>query len=155
MKTLDQWFCEYKESHQNRINQLIHKICVPLITFSIIGILWSLPFPGEIQFSPYFNWGSVFVTACLAFYLILSFKMFLAMLLQTALMMWILETLIPKQYFLKLNLTIFVVSWILQFIGHKIEGRKPSLFNDLVFLLIGPVWVLDQFFNLFQTKNVP
>jgi uncharacterized membrane protein YGL010W len=37
-------------------------------------------------------------------------------------------------------LALFVVMWVLQFIGHKIEGKKPSFFDDLRFLLIGPVW---------------
>ena len=37
---------------------------------------------------------------------------------------------------------IFVVAWIGQFIGHKIEGKKPSFFNDLQFLLVGPIWVI-------------
>ena len=39
-------------------------------------------------------------------------------------------------------LVVFVVAWIGQFIGHKIEGKKPSFLQDLQFLLIGPAWLL-------------
>jgi uncharacterized membrane protein YGL010W len=40
-------------------------------------------------------------------------------------------------------LALFIVAWIFQFIGHKIEGKKPSFFKDLQFLLIGPAWLLS------------
>lgn len=39
-------------------------------------------------------------------------------------------------------LAVFVITWIFQFIGHKIEGKKPSFLKDLQFLLIGPIWLL-------------
>jgi uncharacterized membrane protein YGL010W len=39
---------------------------------------------------------------------------------------------------------VFVVAWVGQFIGHHIEGRRPSFFTDLVYLMIGPVWVLAK-----------
>ena len=44
------------------------------------------------------------------------------------------------------SLGIFVVAWIGQFYGHKLEGAKPSFFDDLKFLLIGPAWILDDIF---------
>lgn len=37
---------------------------------------------------------------------------------------------------------IFVVAWIAQFYGHHVEGKKPSFFADLQFLMIGPLWLL-------------
>ena len=39
-------------------------------------------------------------------------------------------------------LVVFIITWILQFIGHKIEGKKPSFLKDLQFLLVGPIWLL-------------
>jgi uncharacterized membrane protein YGL010W len=42
----------------------------------------------------------------------------------------------------KICLVLFVLAWIGQFVGHKIEGKKPSFFQDVVFLLIGPAWLL-------------
>ena len=44
-----------------------------------------------------------------------------------------------------LAIGVFVAAWIAQFVGHKIEGKKPSFFTDLVYLLIGPIWVLAKF----------
>ena len=40
-------------------------------------------------------------------------------------------------------ITLFVIAWVGQFYGHKIEGKKPSFFDDLQFLLIGPLWVAE------------
>ena len=42
---------------------------------------------------------------------------------------------------------LFVVGWIIQFVGHKIEGQKPSFFEDLQFLLIGPLWLLSDVYR--------
>lgn len=45
---------------------------------------------------------------------------------------------------LPIALAIFIVAWIGQFYGHKVEGQKPSFLKDLIFLLIGPLWVLEK-----------
>jgi uncharacterized membrane protein YGL010W len=149
MKTTDQWLSEYGESHQNHTNKLVHWVCVPLIMFSIIGLLWSIPFPFasslEAPFSHFFNWGTLFLLLALFFYLRLSFTMFLGMLL-IASAMAIGNYMLSQNTFLPLwtvSLIIFTAAWIGQFIGHKIEGKKPSFFKDLQFLLIGPAWLLS------------
>ena len=48
---------------------------------------------------------------------------------------------------LYLAIGVFVVAWIGQFVGHKIEGRKPSFLTDLTYLLIGPAWVLAKLYR--------
>ena len=48
-----------------------------------------------------------------------------------------------------LAIAVFVVAWIAQFVGHKIEGRKPSFLTDLTYLLIGPAWVVAKAFRKF------
>ncbi len=50
----------------------------------------------------------------------------------------------PLFYF---NLGLFVLAWIGQFYGHKVEGKKPSFFKDIQFLLIGPAWVFKKMFG--------
>ena len=45
---------------------------------------------------------------------------------------------------LSLAIGVFVVAWIAQFIGHQIEGRRPSFLTDLTYLLIGPAWVVAK-----------
>ncbi len=49
-------------------------------------------------------------------------------------------------------ITIFIVAWIGQFIGHHIEGKRPSFFRDIQFLLIGPVWLLADVYRKFNVK---
>ena len=152
MKSLNQWFDEYAVSHQNETNQKIHYICVPAIFFSIVGMLMSIP----SQFlqnliglgNPFIeNWASVMLVFVLIFYLRLSVTVFLQMLGFSILC-------IIGNYYLGLytplfytSLAIFVIAWIGQFYGHKVEGKKPSFFKDLQFLLIGPAWVFEKLFR--------
>lgn len=149
MKTTDQWLTEYGESHQNHTNKLMHWVCVPLIMFSIIGLLWSVPFPFAaslpMPFAAFINWGTLFLAFALFFYLRLSWSMFLGMLL-IATAMAIGNYYLAQNIILPLwavSLLIFSGAWVGQFIGHKIEGKKPSFFKDLQFLLIGPAWLLS------------
>lgn len=134
MKPIDQWFDEYSVSHRNQTNKLLHWICVPLITFSVLGMLWSLhPLVA-----------GVVVVLSLGFYLMLSWQLALAMLGLSGLALWALS-LMPLTFWPSVG--IFVLAWIGQFIGHHIEGKKPSFFQDIQFLMIGPVWLLGFVFR--------
>jgi uncharacterized membrane protein YGL010W len=53
----------------------------------------------------------------------------------------------------KIGLTLFVVGWILQFIGHAFEGNRPAFFSNPVYLLVGPLWLVKKFFNHKDTKS--
>ncbi len=112
-KTLDTWLAEYAVSHQNPINKKIHWICVPVIFASIVGI--GMLFYLDLSFSLFLSMG-IFMLICLSacLFLPVGFKFWAGL---------------------------FVVAWIGQFVGHKLEGKKPSFFEDLQFLLIGPAWV--------------
>ena len=149
MKTLQEWFEDYAVSHQNETNIKIHFICVPVIFFSIVGILMSIP-SGIISetlgiSNPIIaNWAAVIMIPVLIFYLRLSFSMFLKMLFFSALCL-------VGNYYLSLalplfltSLAIFVAAWVGQFYGHHVEGKKPSFLKDLQFLLIGPAWVFEK-----------
>jgi uncharacterized membrane protein YGL010W len=152
MRTFDQWMTEYGVSHRNPTNQLIHKICVPLIMLSVIGLLWSIPTPEAFRGTPYLNWATIFIVGCLIFYITLSFMMFLGMLLMTFVMCWICVKLQQAGILLPSSIGIFVFAWIAQFYGHKVEGKKPSFMQDLAFLLIGPLWVLHFFYTKMGLK---
>ena len=149
MKTQKQWFDEYALSHQNKTNQLIHYICVPLIFFSIVGLFMSIPSKGIENLvrmnNPILeNWAAIILFVLLFFYIKLSFSTFLRMLLFSLICLvgnYYLSDIIPLLY---ASLAIFVVAWIGQFYGHKLEGKKPSFFKDLQFLLIGPAWVFEK-----------
>ncbi len=142
MRTLQQWLDDYGVSHQNSTNKLIHWLCVPSIMFSIIGMLYAIPFPFA-QKAFITNWAAVVLLGALIFYLRLSFAMFISMAIIMLGMLWLNSQLYDRGINLLLvSMVIFVVAWIGQFWGHKIEGKKPSFLNDIQFLLIGPAWLM-------------
>ncbi|MGZ3789369.1 MAG: Mpo1 family 2-hydroxy fatty acid dioxygenase [Bacteriovorax sp.] len=142
MNRLERYLNEYALSHQNKTNVLIHKICVPAIMFSVLGILKAMPVPDSWPL--WLDLSYFAIAGSLIFYGGLkNIRVLLAMALFFVPQVLILEFLRPR--FFLLSLFIFVVAWILQFIGHKIEGKRPSFFKDLFFLLIGPVWVVTFF----------
>jgi len=130
LRKIDDLFERYGESHRNPANKAIHWICVPLITWSVLAALWAC--------SPVAAY--VGIGLALAFYAWLSPSIALGMLAVVALMVYpltILETNV-----LAIAAVVFALAWIGQFIGHLVEGRKPSFFEDVKFLLIGPAWLL-------------
>lgn len=159
-KQVDVYFDKYAESHQNPTNELIHWICVPLIFFSIMGLIWAIPFPQLSvlgKFNGYVNWFSFVMAAVIFFYYRLSPVLSYLMLLIIGVMSFFIVELEyweqaggPALWFV--CLTIFVLAWIGQFIGHKIEGKKPSFLEDVKFLLIGPIWLLHFVCNKIGLK---
>jgi uncharacterized membrane protein YGL010W len=149
MKTAQEWFDEYAISHQNETNQLVHYICVPVIFFSVIGLLMSIPTTFlERTFGLYNplaeNWAAVVGIIISFFYLRLGFWYFIEMLFVMLLCIIGNYWLSNNTNLLYASITIFVLGWIGQFWGHKIEGIKPSFVKDLQFLLIGPLWVIQK-----------
>ena len=132
MKTINQWFDEYSESHQNKTNKAIHWVCVPTILFSIIGIL--------AHFSALLT--ALLLLLSFVFYARLDLVLAVAMAALLVVMAWLIYTLPVGVGF---YIGLFVLAWIGQFYGHKVEGKKPSFFKDLQFLLIGPVWCMDAY----------
>lgn len=148
MRKIDQLLLEYGESHQNQTNKKVHWICVPAIMFSLIGMLWSIPNAGLVtllgsELQGFANFGALFLLLATLYYLRLSFNLFLGM-VGIALLMALGNRALfqmSESMFL-VSLLIFAGAWVGQFIGHKIEGKKPSFLKDLQFLLIGPAWLL-------------
>ncbi len=130
-RTLEQWLSEYSVSHQNLVNKKIHWLCVPTIFVSLLGMGMSLSV-----------WFTLVLSALvLLFYMRLSTPLFLAMGMFILICLSVMA-LLPWGF--KVWAAVFVVAWIGQFIGHKIEGKKPSFFEDLQFLLIGPAGVANN-----------
>jgi uncharacterized membrane protein YGL010W len=145
MKTVDQWLAEYGESHQNAANKMLHWICVPVIVVSIVGLLWSLPVPPVFRdLSPLVNWGTLLLGAGVLYYFAISWPLALGMALfvcAVALSIVGLQRL-PWPLW-AVCVVLFVVAWVGQFIGHHYEGKRPSFFTDVQFLMIGPLWLLS------------
>jgi uncharacterized membrane protein YGL010W len=144
MRSVTDWLSEYGESHRHPTNKLLHWICVPAIVLSVMGLLWALPVPGALpSISPWINWATLTALAAVIYYLALSPTLALGVALVFALLLALTQALATLPWPLWLtSVVIFVVAWIGQFIGHALEGRRPSFFKDVQFLLIGPLWLL-------------
>lgn len=147
MRKIDALLSEYGESHQNETNKAIHWICVPLIFFSIVGLIASIPsgilqnFMGE---SPYANWATVLLVLAVIYYVSLSISLSIGMMIFSAVCLTLANTIAQFNVapLWLVSIIIFVVAWIGQFYGHKVEGKKPSFFKDVQFLMIGPAWLM-------------
>lgn len=149
-REVDILFDKYAESHQSHTNEVIHWICVPLIVFSLLGLVWAIPFP-YLEFlgkyNGFVNWASFLIAFSIYYYYRLSPVMSYLMLLLIFAMSFFIVQLEKVEAaggpaLWLVCAVIFVLAWIGQFIGHKIEGKKPSFLEDVKFLLIGPIWLL-------------
>ena len=148
------WISDYGVSHQNPTNKKIHWVCVPAIMFTLLGLLSLVKFNIE-DFN--INLAYILVTLAWLFYLNLSIKISVGMLVISAFSLWVIYQLeqsigLENQSLLFIYVGVFVLAWIGQFIGHKIEGQKPSFFEDLQFLLIGPAWLLSFIYEKLGIK---
>lgn len=139
MKNLQQWLDEYGADHRNLTNQKVHLICVPLIFLSVVAFLYLIP----LEVSG-IRLGDVVLPLVLFWYVFLGYKPFFIMAAQViaavSITIGALVTIGTEGAWILFG-SIFVLAWIGQFWGHKQEGRKPSFFKDLQYLLIGPLWV--------------
>jgi uncharacterized membrane protein YGL010W len=144
-KSADQWLAEYGACHHNTANEVIHWICIPAITLSLLGLLWSVPMPAALGSAGiYLNLASLFIVVAMIFYLRLSPPLALGMFALSAVFFGLIVAFDQLGLWpvWAVALGIFVVAWVLQFVGHKLEGKKPAFFEDIQFLLIGPIWLM-------------
>lgn len=148
MKNLEQHLSEYAKYHRDQRNIYTHYVGIPLIVFSVFcllskpAFLVSAPIFGDMTISP-----ALFVWAIgNAFYIKLDVKLGIVMTLITGAMVYFAQPI--AQYdvgvWLAVSLGIFVGGWILQFIGHHFEGKKPAFVDDIMGLAIGPLFVLAE-----------
>lgn len=135
-RRINQLLAHYALSHTHPVNVRIHCVAVPLILFSLLGLLLAL--------SPWVAYA--FVLASLVYYFRLSIVFCLAMIAVSALMLIVLDVLRDKGVLVPACAGIFVVAWVFQFMGHRIEGKKPSFLEDLQYLWVGPLFVLSHLF---------
>ena len=153
-KTAAQWFDEYGESHQNKTNKMIHWICVPVIYMTVVGFLWEIPRPELFGSNVWINWATISMVVASIFYFSLSLSLGISMLAFSIAVVgmvgWYASLGMMATW--KISLIIFVLAWVGQFIGHAIEGKKPSFFKDIQFLLIGPAWLMGFILNKLGIK---
>jgi uncharacterized membrane protein YGL010W len=137
LRRVDQLLAHYALSHQHPTNERIHYTAIPCIMLSLVGLLYAA--------SPLL--ALVFLGSSLLYYWRLSTVFLVTMVAVTVVMLAIIATLNAKHILLPVSVTVFVIAWIFQFIGHHIEGKKPSFFEDVQYLWVGPLFVLSKLFT--------
>lgn len=146
-RPVDRLLGNYSDDHRNRTNRLIHWICVPLIVWTVVAALWLIPVP---TFARPGLWAGLAAVGAVGFYLRLSRPLGLAMLLFLVALMALTGWLHQRwggTTLLWSAVAVFVAAWVAQFIGHEFEGRRPSFLTDLVYLLVGPLWLMSKLFR--------
>lgn len=153
MQKIQNLLAEYGESHQNETNKLVHWVCVPLILFSLVGLLYSLKLPYFLLPDIQLNVAHLTILAALIYYFKLSKSLTIGLLIFTLICLWLCYTIEEEALNLWLIcIIIFILAWIGQFWGHKIEGKKPSFLKDLQFLLIGPAWLMSFIYEKLEIE---
>lgn len=135
---------QYADDHRNPWNQRIHHVCVPLILWSVVALTW----PVRLAIVPVVGGVAVAWMGIVSlYYLRLSPRLAGVMLLVFASfagashLLWVVAGATGAW---AVAGAVFIGAWAGQFVGHLIEGRRPSFLTDLQYLLIGPLWVVDK-----------
>jgi uncharacterized membrane protein YGL010W len=146
MRSMQSWLDGYSADHRNRVNQVIHWICVPPIVWTVVALLWTVPVPSA-WLKPG-AWAVFAMVLAFAWYWKHSHRLggallvaFVVLALITA---WLFDLLGPVRLRWA-AIAVFVLAWIGQFVGHKFEGHRPSFLTDLSYLLVGPAWLMEKF----------
>jgi len=135
-RRVDQLLAHYGESHRNPRNSAIHCVAIPLIMASIVGLMYAL--------HPWVAYA--FLLSSMVYYVRLGSPVFIAsMAVISILAVGIVQSL--GSYVLPVSVAVFVLAWIAQFVGHRLEGKKPSFFEDLQYLWVGPLFVLAKLYS--------
>lgn len=143
IKTLTDHLTQYAAYHQDARNVATHFVGIPMIVLAVTILLsrpaWEL---GGLPLTP----ALLLSLLSAIFYLRLDLRFGLAMVAQLALSLWIAQWVAAQSTALWLGwgVGLFVAGWIIQFIGHYFEGRKPAFVDDLVGLLVGPLFLTAE-----------
>lgn len=146
MRTLQSLLDEYGQSHLEPANKAIHWVCVPLIVWAAIALLWSIPFPWRVGSGIVpLNWAVFALIPAQIYYFRLSRRLGSGLMLWNLAMLWLTAAVQAHSPWplWQVALMVFVLAWAGQFVGHLVEGKRPSFFKDLQFLLVGPAWLLS------------
>ncbi|MEI7035566.1 DUF962 domain-containing protein [Fulvimonas yonginensis] len=145
MRSMQSWLEGYSADHRHPVNQVIHWICVPPIVWTVVALLWTVPVPPA--FLKPGAWAVFAMVLAFAWYWKRSHRLGTALLVAFVLLAlftaWLFELLGPAR--LRWTaIVVFVLAWIGQFVGHTIEGHRPSFLTDLSYLLVGPAWLMEK-----------
>ena len=154
MSNADPWLTRYERDHTHAVNRALHWMCIPVVVVGVVGLLWSLPVPVVLaDTSPVLNWGTFFLMAAVVYYFILSMALAVGLLpfiVLVAAVVYRLDHLAAPLWFV--SVTTFAAAATGLLIGHAFEQRRVSLFSDLNFLMIGPLWIVA---SIYQRLRIP
>ncbi|UVE17986.1 DUF962 domain-containing protein [Pseudomonas sp. LS44] len=143
MKTLNEHLGQYAEYHRDRRNIFSHFIGIPMIVLAVAVLLSR---PGLELFGLWLSPATLVALAAAQFYLRLDLRFGLLMAALLALSLWLGADLAVQStsVWLVAGIGLFVLGWLIQFIGHYYEGRKPAFVDDVMGLVIGPLFVVAE-----------
>ena len=147
MKTLEQQMGFYAAYHQDARNKATHFVGVPAIMLSLfIPLAWLRIELGGIPITA----AMLFAAAVLVYYFMLDVPLGLAMLVVSALLLWLGQLIAdqgaPRGWGWTWFGVLFVGGWILQLVGHGFEGRKPALADNLLQIFVAPIFLCAEIF---------
>jgi uncharacterized membrane protein YGL010W len=139
---IENLFADYAAFHQTKGNKWFHRMGIPMIMLTLIGMLARVKIIDPVDAA------MVLIAASTIYYLTLEWRLAIAM-LAVSIAMYFIGRALP----MSVNVAIFVLGWIFQFIGHSVyEKKQPAFMRNLVHLLIGPLWILNDVIPV--VKNV-
>ncbi|MBA6265781.1 MAG: Mpo1-like protein [Colwellia sp.] len=156
MKSVIEQLSSYKSVHLNRKNIHTHFIGVPMIIWSIALLLASVSFEVESLFinnylgvaQVNFTLAAILSIAVFIYYLILSLPLALLAFILFGPLMWSVHEVVKVEHHLIIAISVFIIGWVIQFIGHHYEKAKPAFFDDINQLFIGPLFVIAEIYFL-------
>lgn len=142
MKTLTDHLAQYAAYHRDPRNLLSHFVGIPMIVVAV-AILSSRP---GMDVGVWLSPAALVALAATWFYLRLDLRFAAVMALVLLASVWVgaLLAQAATAVWLSAGLGLFVVGWVIQFVGHYFEGRKPAFVDDLTGLIIGPLFVAAE-----------
>lgn len=125
-------FNEYASYHNDRRNRVCHAFGIPLIILGVMGLL------AHVRIGP-IDLAVVLAALTLAYYATIDVRGALISLLVFA-VLYLAGVRLPWE----VSLGAFVVGWAFQLVGHRIEGTKPKFLDNLIYLLVGPLYIFEE-----------
>lgn len=139
-ESFDRWLKQYAGDHRHPVNHRIHQVFIPMILLATVGMLQLIPFHWTV-FGVAVGLGDAALMLLLAFYSHHDLKLGFAA-VPGAVALALLMRFLPSWPVL---LTLFIVAWAAQILGHaRFEGNKPTLTSNLMALLVAPAFLLDE-----------
>jgi uncharacterized membrane protein YGL010W len=138
MRDVQALFDDYASYHQTAGNKLFHRLGIPMIMLTLLGML-SYVRLFEV-FTVRWDAAMLLIAVSCAYYFVIEWRLAIAMFV-VSILFYFAGAMLPLSW----NVAIFVLGWIFQFIGHKVyEHKNPAFFRNFVHLLIGPLWILND-----------